>query len=514
MNRYLWVGCGSFTLLFLFATDASAGIDTQMNSDPPGTVQNEVRIAVDPGNSNNIFTAYNDLIGSGSPTPTGISYSSDGGVSWLDTQLSTPTHPATGATLNHIFDPYLAFAPGNNAYAGYIATTFAGGPGVGESGIFIERSTNGGATWSGPTTIDSDLPFAAGPPASYRFNDRPDMATNPAGLLGVTWIKDVGSGAPTSDIYFSWSNPPGASGPGNPTGLGFSSSITINDGPNGIDFANAPSIAMHPTGKTYVAWIDVNVTVANASTGTIKIDSTTLPAVGPPGPPPPTPFFGTDVNVVTIDPSPRSVTTLLGSPDSQGTFSYPSIAVDGNDPTGNTVYLTYAAEVTGTGDEGDIFFTKSTNGGTTWSTPLRVNDDLTTNDQVHPEIAVKPNGDIDIVWYDKRSSPSDDMWDVYITRSVNGGASFAPNLPVTDAPFLTPLDSGGAPWFGEYLGLTIDPNTNDALISFTKRGDTNGDVFFDRIPNSSIIIPEPTTLVIGAIGLLGLLVSGRRRGLA
>jgi hypothetical protein len=336
------------------------------------------------------------------------------------------------------------------------------------------------------------------------------MATNPSGFLGVGWIKDVGSGAPTSDIYFSWSNPPTAPGAGNPTGLGFSTSTTVNDGPNGTDFANAPSVAMHPGGKTYVAWIDMDVTVANALTGTIKIDSTTLPAVGPPGPPPPTPIFGTDVNVVTLDPSPRSVTTLLGAADGLGTFSYPSIAVDGNDATGNTVYLTYAAEVTGTGDEGDIFFTKSTDGGSTWSSSVRVNDDLTTNDQIHPEIAVKPNGDIDIVWYDKRSLPSDDMWDVYITRSTNGGTTFATNLRVSDASFSAPLNSGGAPWLGEYLGLTIDQNSNDALIAFTKRGDTNGDVYFDRIPNSSI--PEPSTFTMVAIGFLGILgCSGRNR---
>ena len=67
-----------------------------------------------------------------------------------------------------------------------------------------------------------------------------------------------------------------------------------------------------------------------------------------------------------------------------------------NDPSGNTVFLTYAAEVTGTGDEGDIFFTKSTNGGLNWTTPIRVNNDATTNDQIHPEIAQKPNGDIDL----------------------------------------------------------------------------------------------------------------------
>lgn len=48
-----------------------AGTDVAINSDSPGTVQNEVRIAQDQNSPMNFVAAYNDLVGSGS-SPLGI----------------------------------------------------------------------------------------------------------------------------------------------------------------------------------------------------------------------------------------------------------------------------------------------------------------------------------------------------------------------------------------------------------------------------------------------------------
>jgi PEP-CTERM motif len=191
---------------------------------------------------------------------------------------------------------------------------------------------------------------------------------------------------------------------------------------------------------------------------------------------------------------------------------YPVIEADPNDATGQTLYLTWAEDPDGTinGDEADIFFSRSTNGGATWSNianPLRVNSDSTINDQFAPWMDVKPDGTIDIAWYDKRLAPNDDAWDVYIARSTDGGLSFGPNVRLTDVTYNTTQASNNEPWLGEYLGLVVDSTT--AYVGFTRRGDANGDVYFDSIPNAQIV-PEPASAALMA-GLLLACTWWRRR---
>ena len=476
------------------STAARGGVDVKVNSDLPADVQNEVRIAADQGNFQNLVVAYNDRVAAAVPNPLGVSYSSDGGLTWTDNQLGVPADPFNpGSNLSAIFDPIVSAVRGD-FFAGYVATGQAQG---GSSGIFVEGSADGGMTWSGPTLVDANPPFNPATPNSFRSNDRPHMISDRALFTHVTWIKDVGLNQPFSDIYYNFSNAPAAPpSPGN-SGLSFlPTSVIVNDNPGGTDMANVPYVASHPNGTVYIAWIDLNVTQPNVSSATIKLDRTTIPPGGP------VPVFGLDINVATVDPLPKNLSTGTGLTDARA-GSYPVIALDDNDPTAQTIYMAYAAEVTGTPDEGDIFFIKSTDAGNTWTSPLRVNDDTTMNDQMHPAIAVKPDGAIDLVWYDKRNSANDDAWDVYITRSTDGGNSFATNLRVTDVTFPTPTDqSGTKPWLGEYLGLTVDGS--DAYIAFTSRGgppgDQRGDIFFDRIPNASI--PEPASSLLLVVGVV------------
>ena len=510
---------------------ALGGTDVQVNSDPPamssppGDVQNEPRLALDPNNSNNVIVAYNDDIGM-FPNSLGVSFSSDGGATWSDGQLTTPmipdpspmSPPGSMITLDDVFDPFAAYDALGNAYAGYIGRPSTGTPGTNPpSGLFIERSTDGGLTWSGPTTIATDPggPFAGplvAPMSAPLFNDRPEIDSGGNGEVVVTWIKDVDVNTPTSDIYFTESlAPAGPPTPGlpNPTGLTFSTPVIVNDNSQwlnpmtGTDRGIAPDVAIHANGNIYVAWADYDVTVTDATSGAIMIDSTAFGAGGT--------TFSNDITVASIDPLPKHVSTGTGTADDARAQSYPSIAVDPTDSSGQTVYLTFAEEDTSTGDEGNIFFTMSTTGGAagTWSTPKQINDDVTNHDQMHPNIAVKPDGTIDIVWYDKRNAVNDDAWDVYIARSTDGGLTFSANLRVTDTTFNTPTRADAAePWLGEYLG--IDTDSSDAFVAFTSGvNDTFGDVFFDKIPNASI--PEPTTCVIWLV-LSGMLCVGRSSG--
>jgi len=124
------------------------------------------------------------------------------------------------------------------------------------------------------------------------------------------------------------------------------------------------------------------------------------------------PYFGPNVQ---IDVPPVYRASFFGPS--------PSIAAG----TDGVVYLAFAGwSGSTTGD--DIDFTKSSDGGRSWSTPIRVNDDAGATAQAEPSLALDPANNIYIAWTDARNGNND----VYFSKSVNGGLTFGANLRVND----------------------------------------------------------------------------------
>src|SRR2546425_585045 len=80
----------------------------------------------------------------------------------------------------------------------------------------------------------------------------------------------------------------------------------------------------------------------------------------------------------------------------------PSIAIDGQ----GVLYLAYGGWG-GSTTQSDIFFSKSLDGGRTWSTPFRVNNDAGAAVQLEPSIFVDHNRAIYIAWSDYRNVVAD-----------------------------------------------------------------------------------------------------------
>jgi hypothetical protein len=73
------------------------------------------------------------------------------------------------------------------------------------------------------------------------------------------------------------------------------------------------------------------------------------------------------------------------------------------------VYLTYE-NYDPVGGHMDVYFTQSTDGGLTWTSPALVNDDANTaaTDQFQPSVAAGPGGAVAVAFYDRRAAcPSD-----------------------------------------------------------------------------------------------------------
>jgi hypothetical protein len=91
----------------------------------------------------------------------------------------------------------------------------------------------------------------------------------------------------------------------------------------------------------------------------------------------------------------------------------------------------------------DIYFTKSTDGGTTWGDGSDNNNDVRVDDtdsntnlsddsstQKYPDIAVDNSGNIYVVWQDNRGNRGDH--DIYLAKSTDSGATFNANVRVDD----------------------------------------------------------------------------------
>jgi len=127
-------------------------------------------------------------------------------------------------------------------------------------------------------------------------------------------------------------------------------------------------------------------------------------------------------------------------------------------PRNGWIYVvTGEKNISPAGSDPDILLHKSTNGGTNWSGGVRVNQDALNNGkfQWFPAVRVDEAGGLNIVYYDDRNTSSD-SGEVYLSRSLDGGTTWSDAL-VSDHRFKPkPITVGGIAggYQGDYIGIT------------------------------------------------------------
>jgi hypothetical protein len=165
-------------------------------------------------------------------------------------------------------------------------------------------------------------------------------------------------------------------------------------------------------------------------------------------------------------------------------------------------------------DGADVYFARSTDHGVTWQQSFRVgpnstnilnddnggrsasgsNADHVITGQALPRVALDPQGNIEVIWYDTRRDPADHLLDVFGTTSADGGQTFAPNFRVTDSSFdadrgaFTDAADQTDYYLGDFLGLALANNTAYAAWADTRDG--NQDIYFARYS----VQPAPSPL--------------------
>lgn len=150
-------------------------------------------------------------------------------------------------------------------------------------------------------------------------------------------------------------------------------------------------------------------------------------------------------------------------------------------PGRGNIYVLASVERYG-GDPGDVMFTRSTDGGETWESPIRINDDDYSNKfQWFGAISVSPNGRIDVTWLDNRNASI--LFDEYASElfysySLDNGQTWSENEKLSW--YFDPHDG----WpnqnkIGDYMHQISDDEGVHLAWSNTLNGEQ--DVYYSRI---------------------------------
>ena len=273
----------------------------------------------------------------------------------------------------------------------------------GKSNIYLAKSRDSGRTFGANVRVN-DVPGTAGLFGATVALDRQNRAH-------VVWFDNRDG---DYDIYYADESD---------RGDGFTPAVRVNDdkanpveadvfgegeraGSADLAFQTLPCLAVDANGVIYVAWQDYRRNQA-------------------------------DIYVAKSTDGGQTFSRNLRVNDDIGRAGqlYPSLAIDAR----GILYLAWHDFRKG---NQDIYFSRSTDGGQTFSRNIRVNDDPGTDGQFNPSLGVDAEGTVYLAWHDLRDGNAD----IYFAKSTDGGRNFTPNRRLND-------DRGDAYQFHPSLGV-------------------------------------------------------------
>ncbi len=184
-------------------------------------------------------------------------------------------------------------------------------------------------------------------------------------------------------------------------------------------------------------------------------------------------------------------------PNPDGLAGQTSLAIDtsGGAADGN-VYLLCSVEPFSGSDPLDVRFARSTNGGASFSSSVKINDDAGTNAyQWFGTMSVAPNGRIDVIWLDTRDHPGTYMSALYYSYSTDAGLTWSANERMSD--FFDPhLGWPNQQKMGDYYHMVSDENGARLAWAATFNGEE--DVYYSYITPD--VVPVELTSFTTAVG--------------
>jgi hypothetical protein len=103
----------------------------------------------------------------------------------------------------------------------------------------------------------------------------------------------------------------------------------------------------------------------------------------------------------------------------------------------------------------DVYVARSTDNGTTFGAPVKVNDDPGTTSHVFPTLQVNKNGSLYVGWLDRRNDPNNILTDAWASVSKDNGRTFSPNKIQSDTSTSWFVRSDTRPNFGDYISSEV-----------------------------------------------------------
>ncbi len=366
-----------------------------------GDKPQEITLAVNPNDARNAVVSYQQADGPGSdhhpgiPVRVKVAWTADGGAGW---EVVDASHPGYRVSI----DAHIAYGPNDVAYLVYIGMdSMSFGAPTTKHGEYLLRSRDGGRTWSAPVALVERAETHGG-----NLDHFPQFAIDPrGGTAYVMW-----------DLYKLDGTEKEA--------------IVVRTADDGETWSAPRSVGTHPIG---------------GHSAVVGPDGTVYAAYG----------LWPDDDVVIV----------ATSRDGGETFSEGVRALELSEPMRihefprNAVIPTLGVDASGTlylvcGDsrhgDRDVFVVSSHDGGSTWSEPVRVNDDAVGNgrDQAMETLAVDPaDGSVYVLFYDRRGDDENLRAAITLARSTDGGRTWA-NYAWSDV-----ASDPRVGCLGEYLGL-------------------------------------------------------------
>jgi subtilisin-like proprotein convertase family protein len=372
---------------------------------PNSNEQDELYLSYNPAWPNVMFGSANTTVGS--TYGQGVYVTTNGGVTWYGTDLM-PNEPSSTS------DP----GPAIDKNGTFVFTSLNTG---GTAFMYSQYSTNFGVNWSSPITI-----YASSSDKNLTASD--DVPSSPYyGRTYTAWTQWSGSypilASYTTNGGVSWSTAQAVNSPTNTS--------------QGADVVVGPN----PAGVVYICWskqssVSIGVGFSKSTNGGVSW-ITNETAFASNGTRDNSNFGGWGVRV----------------------NDFPRIAVDkSGGPRNGWIYIVDDEKnLSPAGSDADVILHKSTDGGTTWSAGVRVNQDLINNGklQFFPVVCVDGSGGVNVLYYDNRNYASlADSCETYMSRSIDGGVTWT-DIKVSDHRWKPVGEGGSGTYMGDYIGLAF-----------------------------------------------------------